>query len=798
MKSINPFAKTLFALSALFLTSSASAVLLDLFPLTLPGDFPDQEEICSFDQTRENLRIQSAQNFPTPQITAMSVNGIAVNLNNSPTLRPGDIVTLTGTGFGSGVDIDFSKIMIGNSRILETDVISFEQELAILNEVNYETPDVKSVWQKDVISWNDTEIEFTVPIHVSKGPLIVQVQKRTGYLESLIHPNTSHNVIDTQTGRIIDPDFQHNCDVVSTLTSESKATSPIAVTIDNPQFYALKDLGQKIYWSYDYNIGLSHEFRNLEWDEIMKGKGKDPLTGNLADPLLYFGAYKTSEHQVPLAATEDVYFAPYPQLNPTPGFLGSIYTPQLTEGMTRDSGYVGYRYAESMHPLQGPGEWIGFNCASCHGQQITYENAPGNIVNRVFGGLPNPRWSMKWSFLRTTLFDTAATDFDGITDREEGPAWNPGNKKIDKAPLINVVPAGAGEHNLIRLNGEGSLTDNDYQFSPITIPNVTHYMAIRRSLSHTESYVGFEGSYVHAEEPDGALGSMDTANLQALTAYMTTLDQYDDELRAVGLYRWLKGRGKLDTQVGQGVSEGTFVQAVLNNGFQAYPTVAQNVAAGEAIFNRDCASCHSDQLGYYTNEQMLPINEVGRFFAPTIYQKEMQATRVTFLRDVYFTQTRGLLTDGHIRNAEDLVHPDRCAEGTDLYNQYYTLHPPVSPALGSLDHPEPFPAFNRKGDVFRVKKASTGHWERNWIFWTWVPPTPADIQRNRFIERHKYFVEVPWDDDYYYWDYQKLRAEYGPDEMGTSGPIGLPASPHPYCTQSENDVDNLVQYMMTL
>ena len=80
----------------------------------------------------------------------------------------------------------------------------------------------------------------------------------------------------------------------------------------------------------------------------------------------------------------------------------------------------------------------------------------------------------------------------------------------------------------MRLRGEGSHTDNDYQFSPIAIPNVTSYMPIRRSLSHTESYVGFEGSYIHSEEPDGALGSMRAEDLQALTAYMTVLDENDD------------------------------------------------------------------------------------------------------------------------------------------------------------------------------------------------------------------------------------------------------------------------------
>ena len=75
---------------------------------------------------------------------------------------------------------------------------------------------------------------------------------------------------------------------------------------------------------------------------------------------------------------------------------------------------------------------------------------------------------------------------------------------------------------MIRVNGEGSSTDNDYQFSPHTIPNVTNYMSIRRSLSHTESYVGFEGSYIHAEEPDGATGSMYRYPLQALTALVSS------------------------------------------------------------------------------------------------------------------------------------------------------------------------------------------------------------------------------------------------------------------------------------
>jgi len=57
---------------------------------------------------------------------------------------------------------------------------------------------------------------------------------------------------------------------------------------------------------------------------------------------------------------------------------------------------------------------------------------------------------------------------------------------------------------------------------------------------------------------------------------------------------------------------------------------------------------------------------------------------------------------------------------------------------------------------------------------------------------------VDWDKDHYYWDYQKMRAEYGPAEMGTPAPIGMPASPHPWCAQNQSEVSDLVKYIMTL
>ena len=264
---------------------------------------------------------------------------------------------------------------------------------------------------------------------------------------------------------------------------------------------------------------------------------------------------------------------------------------------------------------------------------------------------------------------------------------------------------------------------------------------------------------------------------------MTTLDQDDDDLRNVGLYRWLKYSNKLSAQTGNAqLSEGEFVQS----GWQQYADVSAAVNRGKATYERDCSSCHSDGVGANTNEKMVRLDEVGRFFTPTIYQKETESVRATFLRDLYWTQHRGLLSDGHVRNLEDLVSPQRCTPGSNLYNNYYTLHAPVRPDAGGPDHVTPFPDLNRKGDVFRVPKSK------------YLTKLDKGYKRNLFIERHKYFVSVPWDKDHYYWDYQKMRAEYGPDEMGTAEPIGMPAAPHPWCAQNSAEVDDLVQYLLTL
>ena len=328
--------------------------------------FPDADTACKFDALREVARAASAQNFPQPVVTTMLVNGTTAWTAGStavPTIKPGDTITLRGSGFGAGTDIDFSKIMVGNSRVLETDLTMYEQKLDILSSTNYETTDVRSSWPKDILSWTDTEVKFRVPAHASKGPIKLQVQKRLGFNFSLKKPLQPHKVIDAQRYRLQKDDVGNaNCDVVSRLSEETKAITPINVTVSNAGFDAMLTLGRKIFWSYEYGLGVAHKFKSLDWDKIFTYKTTDPYTRQAADPAKLFGAYKTVAGQVPAEAINDVYLDPYPQKSPIPGFL--LVSPQLTKGNTKNSGWVGYHYAEASHPLTGKGSWIGFNCAS--------------------------------------------------------------------------------------------------------------------------------------------------------------------------------------------------------------------------------------------------------------------------------------------------------------------------------------------------------------------------------------------------------------------------------------------------
>jgi hypothetical protein len=80
-------------------------------------------------------------------------------------------------------------------------------------------------------------------------------------------------------------------------------------------------------------------------------------------------------------------------------------------------------------------------------------------------------------------------------------------------------------------------------------------------------------------------------------------------------------------------------------------------------------------------------------------------------------------------------------------------------------------------------------------------------EEDRLVARHAYFTKM--DDGYYYWDYQKLRREYGilefglnPNDPKSRARIGgLPAAPHPWCMpdgSSQPDIDDLVVFLLTL
>src|SRR5262249_13200663 len=79
-------------------------------------------------------------------------------------------------------------------------------------------------------------------------------------------------------------------------------------------------------------------------------------------------------------------------------------------------------------------------------------------------------------------------------------------------------------------------------------------------------------------------------------------------------------------------------------------------------------------------------------------------------------------------------------------------------------------------------------------------------EEERLVARHAYFTKM--DDGYYYWDYQKMRREYGILEYGLdpNDPKsrvrigGLPAAPHPWCLpgdSSQADIDHLVLFLLT-
>jgi mono/diheme cytochrome c family protein len=628
------------------------------------------------------------------------------------------------------------------------------------------------------------------------------------------------------------------------------------------------------------------------------GQGIRPFDSFGAIPLLpETGAAKVV---APAVAFDDQTFTdptPYPislafQLPPP-------FAKPLTGGVTRPTGWAGYVFAQVAAPLPGPrktADWIGFNCAACHAARVTFEyDAAGDKVSRFFSGIPNPDWratfltlsgravglagseGLPLSFVRQDypsgsrkqieagasaggLLAQLHANFDAFLSRH-GVALS--KRKVDKTLLIDNLPPGSTEATLFNSADLPGDYANDYFFSPQAMPIITNHTPVRRALSRSELIDGFEGAYLHGEEPEGARGPMSSRSLQDLTLYVSTLRQDDELLRRIGLYRWLAGKGHADW-LGNAVSEGSFVSfglppdvflkppgfppppapagglgAMRDAAFSAgggqeaqpdafaqqFPGLAPHLLRGARLFQDSCARCHAPgNAGLWTNEDMQPISAaggrepVGRFFSPTSWQRRTQSIRTGILENLFWVQQRGLLSDGHIVSGTSgnidgldlLVRPERChaptnADGTvdlarasDLYRRLYTIRQ-------GNDHSFRIPGAGMRFEFMtRRGNGETG------VLQQLAAPDPGRRVSNeeaRLVERHAYFTKL--DDGYYYWDYQKMRREYGILEFGldpadpkTRSRIGgLPAMPHPWCLaegSSQADIDDLVAFLLTL
>ncbi len=660
-----------------------------------------------------------------PTIRYVSVNGAIVwrqGQITSPRLSVGDLVALTGSNFGEGPDSDYAKLLIGNVRALERDLPTFEGGVRLIKQLFFETSKTTDVWKKDIQSWTSSEIVFRMPLTASRGPIVVAIQERIGAVESAGRAGTPHLVSDPITARaegVTASKFP-----VSRLGAAIESNA-VPIEVDNPGFEEEARAGEAAFWAFDYNLGLLHSSRGLDWRTVLRGKALDPITGEAADPQKLFGAIPIRRGEVPDVAVASHEFDPYPMAMP----LKPLLRQPLRSGKTAPTGWVGFVYAQGVSVMsQRQGNWIGYNCASCHAQRIVYEEKPGSLRAKVFPGLPNTHWSMKWNVL--------------------GPMKGVKTAAQDKTRLLYAMPEGTSDATLVRDTADGGEWADDAFFSPAAIPVITRHTPVRRALSQTEAVAGFEGSYVHAQEAEGSMGTMGIKSLRQLTSYVSTLDGDDLLLERLAVYRQLKKTKSLSEI--DGISEGQFVQT----GKDSFPKLVNRLEHGRHVFTRDCQSCHQSNFGTNSDEDMLPFSEVGTYFSPTAYQRKHQSIRTALLRNLHWAEPRGLLHDGHVKSLEDLVAPERCDEKTELYRKYYVLGP----------------------STFHVPKGS-----------------PAQEAATR---KQNYFVDVPWDDKNLYWDYQGMRAKFGTRELGA--PVVLPAAPHPWCAASAADIVDLVLFLVTL
>ncbi len=635
----------------------------------------------------------------------------------------------------------------------------------------------------------------------------------------------------------------------------------------------------------------------------------DRITGEGVRPFTSFGAIPLlpeagAERLIapPVAFNTQKFDGPTPY--PIAMALHLPFLEPLAGGKTNPTGWVGYSYAEARNPIPTrgrTGQWIGFSCAACHAARITYEYEPGGKrISRIFSGIPNPDWKATFLTLSGRTYGVSLDEelplnfirydrpagthkriesgwkarglrfLDALRvinqQRVAGDMQKLSKERVDKTLLIYNLPPGAVEATLFVPSNDPGDYANDYLFSPHVIPIITNHTPVRRALSRSELIDGFEGAYLHGEEPEGARGPMSSRSLQDLTFYASTLHQEDELLRRIGMYRWLayKGLSSLLTDAGgRVVNEGTFIslgysseslirpptfpplaepssglgtmrdaaigetssdRALADPFAKEFPSLAGRLVHGAQLFKGSCARCHSPgNAGLWTNEDMHPISAAGgneptgRFFSPTVWQRRTQSIRTAILENLFWVQRRGLLSDGHIvgdapdnmDGLELLVHPDRCqaplnadgsvdlARASDLYKRLYTIR-------HGADHSFRIPSAGMRFELYTRFGEKPGAEQQI------LAPKPDRMVTEpeaRFVERHAYFTKL--DDGYYYWDYQKMRREYGVLEFGldpkdpqnASRIGGLPAAPHPWCLptgSSPADIDDLVIFLLTL
>jgi hypothetical protein len=576
----------------------------------------------------------------------------------------------------------------------------------------------------------------------------------------------------------------------------------------------------------------------------------------------------------------------------------------LSGGQTTPTGWAGYVYAEAANRIPGQGKtghWIGFSCAACHAARVTYAYEPGGKrFSRIFNGIPNPDWKATFLALSGRTFGLASPeelpinfiryDYPAGTQKRIEARWGArglhflealglinqqrvggdmrllSKEPVDKTLLIYNMPPGATESTLFVPSTDPGDYANDYFFSPQVMPVITNHTPVRRALSRSELIDGFEGAYLHGEEPEGARGPMSSRSLQDLTLYASTLRQEDELLRRIGMYRWLtyKELANLLSDAGGGaINEGTFLsrgypaesltrpgsfpplpqpssglatlrdaaitetaaeRALAEPFAQQYPKLAARVVHGAELFKASCARCHSPgNAGLWTNEDMHPISAAGgseptgRFFSPTVWQRSTQSIRTAILENLFWVQQRGLLSDGHIVGSapdnmdglEILVHPDRCRapvnpDGSVDLGQASTLYKRLYTIRQGTDHSYRIPSAGMRFELY------TRFGQPRGVAQQILAPKPERMVTEpeaRFVERHAYFTKLG--DGYYYWDYQKMRREYGILEFGldpkdpknSSRIGGLPAAPHPWCLPEgspQADIDDLVMFLLTL